>query len=542
MKLLLVDDENHVREGILSMIDWKMVRVDRIEKAVNGNSGLETALEFEPDIILTDVRMPKMDGIEMAFAIRNHLPLCSIIFMSGYSDKEYLKSAIQLSAINYVEKPIDLEELTQAISDAVHVQEEKKAWDQMKADMDGQLKVSMAALRNQLVLDLTKKSFQNGKRMSDIKMGYPDISPDHAYVTIIIDLVGIKSEDGLKSDQYRFCQDQSIQTNIRLFLENQFAEKGWKALVGSKDEHLLLIHIDLGKEADSFLVRKTERAANWIKGLLDDLCYSFVSVGNRVDHLNKIYESYNNAAAIMLQSFYYETGRILRYEELGKREFVLSDHYLVQFEEILKHGTFETAVDFIQSIIIRLREYPQKFIFAVKEFFFRMMKQVLDHACRQDITQFVEQSQSIIREAFWEYRFLSQVETYLIEQLELYYNNIKEDGGRQTISEKVKYYVSCNYSEPDLSLATIAQKLSLTGSYLCILFKKECKMTLTAYIIEYRMTKAKTFLEDEGRRIKDIALMTGYMDCNYFIKVFKKYTGETPAEYRKRIHIQQVGK
>lgn len=299
MKLLLVDDENHVREGILSMIDWITVRVDKIEKAGNGKSGLETALEFEPDIILTDVRMPKMDGIEMAFAIRSHLPFCSIIFMSGYSDKEYLKSAIQLSAINYVEKPIDLEELTQAIKDAVYVQEEKKAWDQKKVDMDGQLKVSMAALRNQLVLDLTKKSFQNGKRMSDIRMAYPDICPDHVYVTIIIDLVGIKSEDRLKSDKYLFCEDQSIQTNIRVFLEKQFAEKGLKALIGSKDEHLILLHIDLGAEADSFLVRKTERAANWIKGLLDELCYSFVSVGNRVDHLNKVFESYNNATAIM---------------------------------------------------------------------------------------------------------------------------------------------------------------------------------------------------------------------------------------------------
>lgn len=540
MKLLLVDDENHVREGILSMIDWKTAHVDKIKQAKNGKAGFELALEFEPDIILTDVRMPKMDGIEMAFAIREHLPHCSIIFMSGYSDKEYLKSAIQLSAINYVEKPIELEELFQAIRDAVHVQEERKNWEQKKAEMDGKLEVSMAALRNQLVLDLTKKSFQNGKRTSDIKMAYPGICTDHAFITIIVDLVGIKNEGSFKTGNYFIQEEQSIQTNVKLFLESKFTEKGMQALIGSKDEHLVLLHIDLGKEAESFLVRRTERTAMWIKELLDDLCYSFVSVGSRVEHLYKIYESYNNAAAAMLQSFYYETGRIIYYEDRRNEEFVLSEEYLVQFKDIIKYGTFESAVEFIQSILLRLREHPHKFIFSVKEFFFRMLIQVSDTACQKEIAQFMEQPRGIIRETVWEYRFLSQLEAYMIEQLELYYHNVNEDGGKQAVSEKVKYIVSCNYSEPDLSLSTIAQKLSLTSSYLCILFKKECNMTLTAYIIDYRMTRAKKLLAEESRRIKDIALMTGYIDCNYFIKVFKKYTGETPAEFRKRIHRQEA--
>lgn len=121
MKLLLVDDEAHVREGICARISWEKLGITELKTAKNGCVGLELSREFKPDIVLTDVRMPRMDGIEMAFAIREELPDCCIIFMSGYSDKEYLKSAITLKAISYVEKPMDLDELFDAIAKAVQL-------------------------------------------------------------------------------------------------------------------------------------------------------------------------------------------------------------------------------------------------------------------------------------------------------------------------------------------------------------------------------------------------------------------------------------
>ena len=91
------------------------------------------------------------------------------------------------------------------------------------------------------------------------------------------------------------------------------------------------------------------------------------------------------------------------------------------------------------------------------------------------------------------------------------------------------------FREPDLSLATIAQKLELTSPYLCSTFKKETNTTLTNYIMEYRVEQAKKYLQKENYKVKEAALLTGYSDCNYFIKVFKKCEGITPAEYKKEI-------
>ena len=119
MKLLIVDDEKLTREGIISSIAWESLGVSEVYQADDGVRGLELAKEIEPDIVLSDVRMPRMDGIEMSSRLKELFPNINIVFMSGYSDKEYLKAAIRLKAISYVEKPIDPQEIEDAITESL---------------------------------------------------------------------------------------------------------------------------------------------------------------------------------------------------------------------------------------------------------------------------------------------------------------------------------------------------------------------------------------------------------------------------------------
>ena len=118
MKLLIVDDEELTRTGVISSIDWKAIGIDQILQADDGMNGLAAALEHKPDIILCDVRMPRLDGIQMLERLEASLPDVVPVFMSGYSDKEYLKAAIKLKAINYIEKPLDPQEIREAIAEA----------------------------------------------------------------------------------------------------------------------------------------------------------------------------------------------------------------------------------------------------------------------------------------------------------------------------------------------------------------------------------------------------------------------------------------
>lgn len=118
--LLIADDEILTREGIIHALPWEKLGIDTIMQADDGIKGIEAATDCKPDIILTDVRMPNMDGIEMSRQIRRIYQDSKIIFMSGYSDKEYLMSAIQLKAVRYIEKPIKNDELIKAIQESVN--------------------------------------------------------------------------------------------------------------------------------------------------------------------------------------------------------------------------------------------------------------------------------------------------------------------------------------------------------------------------------------------------------------------------------------
>lgn len=111
MNLLIVDDETTTRNGLIRHVNWSSFGIQNIELAASGMEALERCSSFAPDIILSDIRMPEMNGIELCRRLRTQYPDCVILFLSGYSDKEYLHSAIDLGAVDYIEKPIDLEEM-----------------------------------------------------------------------------------------------------------------------------------------------------------------------------------------------------------------------------------------------------------------------------------------------------------------------------------------------------------------------------------------------------------------------------------------------
>lgn len=124
MKLLIADDEPLTREGLISSIDWETLGINQIFQADDGMRALHIARTQKPDIILSDIRMPRLNGIEMIEQLKNVLPDVCIIFMSGYSDKEYLKAAIKLKAVSYVEKPLNPDEIKEAILEASRQREQ----------------------------------------------------------------------------------------------------------------------------------------------------------------------------------------------------------------------------------------------------------------------------------------------------------------------------------------------------------------------------------------------------------------------------------
>jgi two-component system response regulator YesN len=160
IKLLIVDDERRTRESIKNFISWNRLGIGMVQTANNGLTALEAAKEIRPDIIICDVRMPKMDGIEFATNIKALYPNCRIIFISGYSDKEYLKSAIMLKAISYIEKPFSLRELEDVLAASITSIQEERQYKATSQILLNSIEVSLPLVREEIVLALISKKLK----------------------------------------------------------------------------------------------------------------------------------------------------------------------------------------------------------------------------------------------------------------------------------------------------------------------------------------------------------------------------------------------
>ncbi len=164
MKVLLVEDEQLTREGLLMAIPWEELGIREIYTAEDGEEGIEKARETDPDIVMTDVRMPRMDGITMAFEIRKTNKTCRFIFISGYCDKDYLKSAIQLSAVNYIEKPVEIDEVISALKQAILLIRKQRRQQEIEAEYKKQFYGMLEDIPED---DLIPASWQSSMQAAD---------------------------------------------------------------------------------------------------------------------------------------------------------------------------------------------------------------------------------------------------------------------------------------------------------------------------------------------------------------------------------------
>ena len=177
MKILIADDEDYTREGLLEEIDWEEFGIDEIMQAVNGEEALKIVRWFRPDIVLSDIRMPKLDGIAFAEEMLQLVPQSKLIFISGYMETEYLKSAIQLSVIDYIEKPIDVDQVKKALRRAVEeIVREKKSREADEGNRE---------FRQQKLFELLIRKDSDHKTAERLAREV-DFPMDSAYVCVVV--------------------------------------------------------------------------------------------------------------------------------------------------------------------------------------------------------------------------------------------------------------------------------------------------------------------------------------------------------------------
>lgn len=516
MKLLIVDDEELTRNGLLKTFDWATLGIDEVHLADDGLNGLSKAEEYHPDIILCDVRMPRLDGIGMLERIKEFLPDISAIFMSGYSDKEYLMSAIKMGAINYIEKPIDEAELESAIhkaieqclrrrreSDAIALNTNKAA-DALAYDLTmpyATCKDSVTELFNQFLQHYGMNKFKN--------------------ITTIIVKLSAASE---ASSELQYIYQQ---------LRAELASLHMHIIYTEKRLYHLVYHIYSDRAITGEILAS---ARSLMQGFFDRFGDYYIVIGDTVSGIENAYKSYASAVVLLQESFFFEPGTILSADTVANDKAFDMDSFVNDFANAIKRCDREAAFITLNNLYENCLNSRQLLPNQVKTVYFNMLQTVYDELlAKRVLSESMLESKDSIMDFMENCFSYSSLHALLLEKTDLFFKNSSSNSEENKTIFMIKNYIASNYSNSSLSVKDISDYAHLSVSYLCTFFKSETGTTLNQYITEYRMDKAKQLLTDPRNRITEISSMVGYNDGNYFGKSFRKIVGLSPSEYREKV-------
>ena len=518
MKLLIVDDEELTRTGVISSIDWQSIGIEEVLQADDGLNGIEAARTHQPDIVLCDVRMPRMDGIAMLERLEEILPDIVPVFMSGYSDKEYLKAAIKLKAVNYIEKPLNPDEIREAIIEARDLCLEKK-----RTRHNQSLHSIESASR--LALLLTQPYAHAKESISQLVQELPlSISTSTTFTAIVL-----KTDT---EEDFPLSEVNTMYMSVREFLRTFhmdciFAEKRVQYMV-----YFLLGPVPgpaMRKSIEDFFCNLYSRYTRFC-----------IAAGDTLTGISRAYQSYTSAVILLQNSFFFPAGTFLSplHETASEKEPDLPSSPENEFLTLLSDKNKEKTEDFLEKLFQHYNENQKILPNQAKDLYYKLFR-ALDEAAHQ-LKLTLSDSQENLIDALEKTFSFYELHQKLVKKTEYFFqtaNNTEEENSTIFL---IKNYIGQKYMDDTLSVKDISDHVFLSTSYVCTFFKNETGQTLNQYLTEYRMEKAKQLLADPRYKISDISSRVGYSDGNYFGKSFKKYTGFSPSEYRDKKEGERV--
>lgn len=509
IKVLIADDERFTRQGILDMVDWDKLNVSEVKEAYDGINALEILKDFEPNILLTDVRMPRLNGIDLAFKARELYPNCMILFMSGYSDKEYLKSAIKLKAINYVEKPIEIEELEENLNNAI--------------------------------LEFVKNTTIHNSIEHTIANEISSIDNSEAVKSIISSYFSKDFNDKLVDGQYVsvLIKIYKIIPNKHLFIEKIreiIHDCGLEGFVSMQNEKDIVLQIFFSKNIKS--IHNSNVFQSFFATLdeyIKNYSHFYIFVGSIVANMQDMHKSYASASSLDTLSFFKDYNSVIYFEEVPHKTCATIDpNAYSAFKRNLNNEDKQAVLSDINNITSEFMLNCGTDINEIKNVYNKLLLHIFNFCHSRNINLNNSVNENTSFNTILQFNNIFEIKHYMLEIIKDVFLCLKEKNIYNEPALNIIKYINEHYNSYDLSLEDISKNTFLTPAYICVIFKDFTGKTVNKYITEYRIMQAKELLKDSNIKMNDIALKVGYRDGNYFAKIFKKETGYSPSEYRRK--------
>lgn len=525
--MMIVDDEERARVGIRTLIDWQAHGIAIIAEARDGLEALDILSTHPVDIMLTDIRMPQMDGLELIARVTENYPHIKSVIMSGYDDFSYAQKAITAGASDYLLKPSRRQEiLTTVLNLSEQIQSEKhqiKSLEHLRQGFRESLPLLKEKTLSQLIFT---ESPSYPRLLANLKMNNL-VFPYLLYGVILLRIDNFQH----LHQKYQHEETELLKYGLKNICEESLPESILCIAFEHQDDIVLILNTDelLDHEEISGCIRIVqENIANYLKFTVSA---GIGSIDKDIQHLR---HSFLEASQALNTRNYTGTGKIVEFSGEFDDESSQSSYPLHEEQEVLKavrNGSAEEITEKLALFNEALqpetvsRDQVIKSSFAL---FFALYKLCIENNVNvnkvfgQNLTELIH----ILSRSSLDNIFQSLLETALVVS-----DHLTSKKNSNKLLESAKCYIEQNYMK-DINREIVAREIYITPGYLSLLFKQQLKVSFTDYLHKVRIEQACLLFKDPGMRIEDIALQSGYNDTKYFYQVFKKYKGITPNQFR----------
>ena len=542
LKIFLAEDEVVVRETIKRMIPWEELGFELVGEAADGEMALPLLIRQQPDLLITDIKMPFMDGLTLARLAKKEIPGLKVVILSGYDDFNYAKQAIGMGVEEYLLKPITknalIERLSEIRSRYEHEKTQKEYYEKFQREMQAYEKNSSRDFFEALVggsMDMMEVY----KRAE--KLGLDIVA--EAYNVLIFTMNCDEDFSGQR-DEYSSWEAESLE-----LLENFFAGHSSAMLFRSN----IFSYGVLLKGQRETIEENTRACVDEIRKILsrqDGRREWFLAVGQSVDRLSQIQKSYHTASRAFSQRYLYDEN-ILYYDEMetmehpGGQAETEDNAYLQKvdvnalnpaiLQKFLSNGLQEETENFVKDYFYAIGQEPMESLvfrnYVILNVRFSVISFIKGLGCDTNEMESADTEEVLAESGKNMESAIAYAKKMISQAIEIRDQN--SGNKNRSILKTAVDFIDSHYMDEEISLNTVANVANVSSNHFSALFSQNMGQTFIEYLTTLRMNKAKELLRCTGMRSSEIAGEIGYKDAHYFSYLFKKTQGMTPSDYRK---------
>ena len=515
--VLIADDEPIILEGMKLVIKWEELGLNIIETVPDGKKALEVIENNHIDILITDIRMPEMDGIELLKAVKHKYPQIKVIILSGHDDFNYVKEAARHGIENYLLKPVDEEELESTLLLIIDKIESESSTQQ-------RLEQNINIIKNNTLLRWVTNSISQTELKK--RMEILGIKQKESFLACIIHCVS--KNEGSRCIEIRQKEIPEICTKI-------VGEDTY--VFPSLDGDVIILYHSGIVDIDY------KKAIQPLCEIMREISCKFgftvhILVGSIESGYENVYVSYANALKLTDYALLHQGNKVIEYKNIQQEIHRHDMDFAVdfrKFKDLITKKDILAIHNFIKKTFACMRECENLTPSMFHGIAIRMGMLLMSGAGIMTKKKGAEGKDSIdaIFAEVWEAKSPQKLEKWVLTVADEAINSlIAADRNYSPVVKKVIDYINANYDEP-IALKGIADGLNMNAVYLGQLFKNETGELFTTYLNNMRVEKAKKLLLTTKMNVSDIGMEIGYSSNNHFFQVFKKMTGLTPTEFRR---------